>query len=439
MAVTLEIVKTAFTSNRVINSFLSHKINPDVLVKDELLFELEILGLDRSEMQSQTVDCLRTLFRQKIADLTERRQVSYETLRSHSTIKEISSRILYLLEELESMSELTRKEIVKLESKTLHFISVIEQSLKAFPTITPDKQGKSLTLLYEMINMLPSIIARTVDLQSKQVKSRPPSPANMKSPSAFSFPSTSNVVVSNQPGTSKLLNIPSVNIINSPTGEVNAAAGPDNNIILSQNQNQVQHSMYSKIHNPIESLTKNLKPTDGLNIHDLLSFLTIALKIQSFSQIDDGQMLKLLVPFTVGPLCDKITMAINSSHSFDKFHQEVLNYFVPQRLMSTIVKDRFYRLQAPVEPISAYVVSIKESALLLRLEKSEAEVVSTILSGLSPHERSRLIFMNKPTTLAQLDEICIQAQNLHFADIERDAFYRTNRIITIHLNLKRDP
>lgn len=59
MALTLEMLQTEFANNSKVDSFLSHKINPDALTKDELLFELEVLGQVKSEAQTQSIVCVR--------------------------------------------------------------------------------------------------------------------------------------------------------------------------------------------------------------------------------------------------------------------------------------------------------------------------------------------------------------------------------------------
>lgn len=50
---------------------------------------------------------------------------------------------------------------------------------------------------------------------------------------------------------------------------------------------------------------------------------------------------------------------------------------------------------------------------------SELQLVETILVGLSPEERSRLVLVNRPTSFAELEQCCIHASNVWYADQNR--------------------
>lgn len=204
---------------------------------------------------------------------------------------------------------------------------------------------------------------------------------------------------------------------------------------------QVFNSLFNKLPNPIEHLIQNLPVTDGLDVDSLLQFLSVTLNIQERSTLNDIQLLNLIHSHALGPLADRLTFAINNNWSFDFFHAEVLNYFIPQRLLSVIEKEKFYRLQGSNEALSAFIVSIKEAARLLRLNKSESEIVGNICSGLNREERSRLVFQSRPCTFNELNLIAVQSQNLRFADVERERFETTTsshpRIQKINTNSNR--
>jgi hypothetical protein len=58
---------------------------------------------------------------------------------------------------------------------------------------------------------------------------------------------------------------------------------------------------------------------------------------------------------------------------------------------------------------------------VFRLDNPEADIVQTILDGLSPACRSYLVFADKPTSYADLDYLCVQAANAEYADKLRSA------------------
>jgi hypothetical protein len=59
-----------------------------------------------------------------------------------------------------------------------------------------------------------------------------------------------------------------------------------------------------------------------------------------------------------------------------------------------------------------YVSDIKEMAAVLRQDSNEVDVVRTILDGLHPRERNRLVFCERPRNYADLDSMCVYAHNI---------------------------
>jgi hypothetical protein len=76
----------------------------------------------------------------------------------------------------------------------------------------------------------------------------------------------------------------------------------------------------------------------------------------------------------------------------------------------------FGRLQREDESFSTYVNSIKDAAVVLQLPVSEKEIVSNIVEGLSPTQRSRFVFQLPPDNLGALDRLCVYDQNIFFSD-----------------------
>lgn len=84
--------------------------------------------------------------------------------------------------------------------------------------------------------------------------------------------------------------------------------------------------------------------------------------------------------------------------SLDEFHGEVLDTFVPSRLREKLRQKHFYRVQAHGEGLAPFCSIVRSAAQILRLPKSEGEVVQVILEGVTPQERSRLVIPERPRT-----------------------------------------
>lgn len=463
-------VKEDIEKNFDLGLLYSRSINPNYLLKGELLFELNSFGW------SSNVDCdvanLRQQYRQIRGEGSGRiHRAVYDEDRSRlelKSINEITAKIDEWLPQLKTGSDAEKKESFnRIVNQFLHVLNrIIHLSHYA-------QERSDSELINEIQKRLATLeAAYPVMLQvQKEVKSRAPSPAPVVfttpvlSPSLFDFPGTSGVdkvdvgkvevpappPVSNEHGDTEHIP-PALVIAPKETQTFDSCLGLNPNSIriecprqfvpirqsvsnitstraLPQSVPQsgytpVFNTIYNRLPNPIEHLLRDLPHTDGLVVDKLLKFIALSLKISTQFDLPDVQLFQILQPFSLGPLADRINFAINSNYTFDQFHAEVLKYFVPQRLLAVIEREEFYRLQRTGEPLSAYIVSIKEAAKLLRLNLIECEIVNTICSGLNPAERSRLIFHSRPQTYKELIDMSVQAQNLSFADEERNRVER---------------
>lgn len=72
-------------------------------------------------------------------------------------------------------------------------------------------------------------------------------------------------------------------------------------------------------------------------------------------------------------------MRQQASNDFYKFHHEALQLFIPARQFHDLKTTLFLRSQDFDEPLSAYIVSIKEAARILQLNVTECEIINHIL------------------------------------------------------------
>lgn len=63
-----------------------------------------------------------------------------------------------------------------------------------------------------------------------------------------------------------------------------------------------------------------------------------------------------------------------------------------------LCQERFYRLQNDRETLASFIANIMWVAMVLRVGLSESAVVDTILEGITPEERSRMVFAIRPNS-----------------------------------------
>jgi hypothetical protein len=174
--------------------------------------------------------------------------------------------------------------------------------------------------------------------------------------------------------------------------------------------------VFNKLPHPAERLLRELPVVDGLQAKELLHFLGLVIKIRTLFPMSDLALLEIIYPYCREPLCARVSAALGSRLSFAQFHADVLQFFVPKRLFDTLRQDLFGRLQGENEPFSSYVSSIKQAAVVLKLPVTEKEIVSNILEGLSPTQRTRFVFQSPPDNFESLDRLCVQDQNIAYSE-----------------------
>lgn len=185
------------------------------------------------------------------------------------------------------------------------------------------------------------------------------------------------------------------------------------------NRSGASFSGFGKLPHPLAATLSCLRPVDGLDTDALLSFLEEVFRIREFPGMSDRGVLEIIAPLCLKPLSDRLFDCIRRHGSFDSFHSEVLDFFIPTRVMERLKVERVYRPQAHAETLSQYVGNIKSVANVLRLGFSEEHLVELILQGIKQEERSRLVFCPRPSSLADLDRLSIFSRSVQDADFQR--------------------
>lgn len=189
------------------------------------------------------------------------------------------------------------------------------------------------------------------------------------------------------------------------------------NTVLTNNPNPIMN--FCKLDNPINRYLKMFRVTDGVNIHELLNFLRVCLRIKREVQVNDSDIYDLCIAYAHGMLLNKVNDAKMSGISFDLFHSDLLNCFVPLTLQERLKMDLVLKPQGYEETLSTYICNVRENVQLLKLNLNEKQIVDIIVIGLNPICRSKLVFQNAPSTFKDLDHLCIQIQNVLYSDSQR--------------------
>ena len=176
---------------------------------------------------------------------------------------------------------------------------------------------------------------------------------------------------------------------------------------------------YQRLPHPLSHLLKELPVVDGTDVKLLCDFLLKVIKLGQVGQMNDSAIYKLLYRNCRGELLGLVTQANDSRETYVDFLARSLGHFIPSREMSQLTIARYERVQSVGEQFSNYVQAIKDAALALRINKSEAQAVERVVEGHTHTQRARFVFHSPPSSFRQLEQSAIVYMNIAYVDRSR--------------------
>ncbi|KAG8299877.1 hypothetical protein J6590_090445 [Homalodisca vitripennis] len=186
---------------------------------------------------------------------------------------------------------------------------------------------------------------------------------------------------------------------------------------------------FAKLQNPIERYLKAFKPTNGLNVFELMDYLRVMQQLVSETPLNDSEVLNISIGYAHGPSYQKLLEYKVSIKIIIEIHKSLMNFFVPMGQKESLKRDLVHRSQKHNEILSSYISSIKENEKLLQCDYTEKEIVDIIMVGIAPNVRARLVFCDNPKNYEDLNQLCIHEQNI---------YYEENNLREAIRNLKTD-
>ena len=92
---------------------------------------------------------------------------------------------------------------------------------------------------------------------------------------------------------------------------------------------------YNKLPHPAEKIIPGLPKANGFCMDTLLEFFKIAMRLKRCLPASEAGFLALLMPYCCGALGDRLAKH-PAADNFDGFHQEALEFLIPDRLFSSL-------------------------------------------------------------------------------------------------------
>lgn len=229
------------------------------------------------------------------------------------------------------------------------------------------------------------------------------------------------VTLNSNPGTSQANIVQTNNDTNNTVGPMTATVS--SNCLATVNRLQENyHSnfcVFNKLANPVEKYLQAFRVADGLDINELLYFLENLLKLKKQTNMSDSEILLLIQSYTVSPLLDEVLECISVDATVKQLHKQILLRFITVSLRERMKHELVFRPQLVGEPLSLYISEVRCYSEVLQCEIPELELVDSILCGINPEDRRKLVFEKSPRSFKDLDNLCIAIQNANYNDFMR--------------------
>lgn len=399
----------------------------DLLTKSELEYELKLRNVEVdskstvTSMRKRLRKCTKELIETNVKNLEHKINVKDEILFIEVSLKVLTARLT------EINAESRPVDILRFEAKSEH-LKLRMTNLNCFK-LTPDVKGTLEKYLLEITTLDEkfSEINSSVDSNIKEGLLRRLSETNIEEETLDDVFDNLDEKESKQDGTNEEMKIDGAEVKEEP--KLESSHQTTSRDISSGEENSIfENSQYAKLPNPVIKYFETVSICDGLNVETLLKFLNVLLRLKSETSLTNGQVLEMCQHYCSGPLLGKILECKSTHKDLDIFHREVLFSFVPIGLRESLKRDLVTKPQNLGEPLHAYICRVKENSKLLRCTYTETELVQLICMNINQEERSRLVFMPQPKCFADLNELCIQSQNVSYANWERDNVFGKHRL-----------
>ena len=395
-------------------------MNPNHLLKDELLYELLVRGIS----SDSDVHTLRKLFRavvtdKVVCDVRNLTTLSVEELFESTDNKagEMQNLIKQQEAELFQLSPRFRTRLKHLRGHLRH-LGELDPSALIIPRLRYQQARERLDYLENSLPMVDGAARGSPGKEEDEVETTNMTQEEMddqlnplaEARTDIGTVSTVMGTLGRESGTASEQMAPrDVGIVAAP---VRASEDCMKQVFSPQ--------LYQRFPHALSSVIKELSVVDGTEVNGLYNFLLRLIKVRQVAQMNDSAMYELMFPYCKGELQCLVTQAISNKENFENFHDRLLRHFIPVRETSCLRMARYERVQGEGEHFFCYVQAIRDAALVLCIKQNDAQVVQRIIEGLTPTQHSHFIFQLPPSSFALLEQLAIVERNISYADRLRE-------------------
>lgn len=317
---------------------------------------------------------------------------------------------------LSTQTLLSIRQIARLRSRIVHYNFKVNSLLILYPGIISES-----FLLVE--DILKEILSKWIQLDKSFV-----SFVDINVPELTNAISQDQSIlynnVDNEMPTVHQQTIPSVsNVV--PSNLNNSMIAHNNNGFPSFNMQSLPSQMshneikFRNLESPLLQNFADKRVYTGRTFRDIFDFLVklVHLKRQmKIWNLLDRHAFQVISQFTADKLLECVELALLRNKSIDQFHMEILNFFCPINIQQQLSTRLMHRGQGVNENISDFVRDIKLYYEVFRIEISEVQFVTDIVTRFNIQSRISLPLSTPPTTFYELDMIINKVKAVQLND-----------------------
>lgn len=392
-------------------------VKVDLLLKDELIYELKLRNVELSE--SSTVSDLRKILRQA---LIQKVPVNSENIKStlvpQDEIEWLNRKISLMEEKALELNDSSKSiEIARQEARINHCKHRINTLGICDLSNELKKECKELCDRYTAVKN--KFNELRFDRNVVEFTVRKLSETNMEEENFEEvFVKESNVTVQS--------------LETNPVPEFSAGLSrlkipnPIEITHTASTSSPFDPNLYSKLPNPLETHLRSVTNCDGLVTSDLVQFVKVLFKVQKQTNLSDEQIIEIFVTKTQSPLLD--IMLSHKDKSLEYLKQVILQNFVPISVREDLIRQFVTRHQESNEPLPLYISRVKEYSKILNCVYTEPEIVELLIIGLNPKCRVNLSLVRNITTIADLEKACLHSLSVDIKNNLRNREERGNPV-----------
>lgn len=180
---------------------------------------------------------------------------------------------------------------------------------------------------------------------------------------------------------------------------------------------------FAKLPNPflavfsgIDSLTIETTP----QLVKFLWFLVRLEKLVSVFNVSCRVVLRMMYPLCQGSLAGMVASVLAQRGDLGELRSQVLSKKLTAWDRNHLINEYLFRVQRTTESLSDYITEVRIAVVAFEAGLAEVDVVASIVRGLKPEDRARILFGERPRSYSDLERLVDEIEGVSCADNKRE-------------------